>query len=71
MEAHIVMINPLVEYKKASSLEWSEIAKKAGITVQCLFSLRRKDVSDFGLVRLETAVRLKDKLGIDLIHYVK
>ena len=64
------MTNPLIEYKKKSGKEWTEISELTGITLQGLYSLCRKNTSDLGLVRLETAVRLK-KIDIDLIQYIK
>lgn len=65
------MNNPLVEYKKNSNKEWSEIAEITGMTEQGLYCLCRKDVSEMGLVRLRTAVKLKETIGVDLIQYVK
>jgi len=66
-----ILENPLIVYKRNSSLEWSEIAKLTGISEQGLYSLCRKDVSEMKLVRIGTVIALRETLGIDLMEYIK
>lgn len=62
--------NPLAEWRNNNlSIDWKEVSKKTGITIQQLLNLSKMDAKKTMQVRLWTYVSLKVNLGVDLLDF--
>lgn len=65
------MNNVLKQYKIDNKITTQVLANKIGLTQGRVFNLFKYNVEDFKNIPLDTVIKIKENLGIDLVEYYK
>lgn len=66
-----MVINPLEHYHQEHKHTWEEIINLTGLSQRTVYYLKKKTPEQLLLVTLNTALILKDCLGIDLFNFIR
>lgn len=62
--------NPLTKYKRENKLSWNDLSNEVGISKQSLINISHLTPKTMGKIRVETAIKLNEKLGVSLMEYL-
>lgn len=64
-------MNPILAFKDKERLTWEELADRTGVSLAHMRRLATRDANSLMRTKLETLFILEEKLGIELVDFIK